>query len=136
MRPSESYQRIHLALAEALRSQGIEADLSQAQGPALGDCFAGAVKHDVMAGATKIAGGAQRRTRHGLLHQGSVQCAANLGPGFALALARTLAAFVEIWTPPSGLEEKVESLARKKYASPEFLRGPRAPKPFTADAMS
>ena len=33
----------------------------------------GQVRHDIVAGASKLAGAAQRRTRWGLLHQGSVQ---------------------------------------------------------------
>ena len=35
-------------------------------------CMAKPTKFDVMLGARKVGGGAQRRTRHGFLHQGSI----------------------------------------------------------------
>src|SRR6266436_888669 len=37
------------------------------------DCFANPVRADVMVNGRKVAGAAQRRTRAGLLHQGSIQ---------------------------------------------------------------
>lgn len=70
---SGSYQAIHEAVTQALKRQGFEAELApcclEAQSNA---CFQKPVKFDVVAGNSKLAGAAQRRTREGCLHQGSV----------------------------------------------------------------
>jgi lipoate-protein ligase A len=76
-RGAESYRRIHQALEEALGLEGMAARLSnggEQTGSAL--CFANPVPHDLVdpAGA-KLAGAGQRRTKTGLLHQGSVAAA-------------------------------------------------------------
>ena len=72
--PRESYRAIHSAIATWLELRGIITRLSPtpAGGPA-NVCFESAAEFDLVAGAQKVAGAAQRRTRHGLLHQGSVQ---------------------------------------------------------------
>lgn len=73
VRPAESYRRIHAVIAAAL---GGEANLqSETAVPAsAGACFVQPVRDDVLAcNGRKICGGAQRRTRRGFLHQGSVQ---------------------------------------------------------------
>ncbi|MGL5018429.1 MAG: lipoate--protein ligase family protein [Luteolibacter sp.] len=73
-RGAESYRRIHAALAETLTSGGIEVRVSgggEETGAAL--CFENPVHHDLLgAGGRKLAGAGQRRSRLGLLHQGSV----------------------------------------------------------------
>jgi lipoyl(octanoyl) transferase len=73
-RGAESYRRIHAALAETLIYSGIEARVSGGEeetGAAL--CFENPVHHDLLgAGGRKLAGAGQRRSRLGLLHQGSV----------------------------------------------------------------
>ena len=74
LRGAESYRMIHAALAAALVAEGLDARLStgaDATGVAL--CFENPVSHDLMdRGGRKLAGAGQRRTRRGLLHQGSV----------------------------------------------------------------
>ena len=68
------YQRVHAALSSALRDIGVPAVLTQATEPKLSEaCFANPVVSDVMEDGRKIAGAAQRKTRSGLLHQGSIQ---------------------------------------------------------------
>jgi lipoate-protein ligase A len=73
-RGAESYRRIHAALAETLVAGGLVARLSSGDeetGAAL--CFENPVHHDLIgAGDKKLAGAGQRRSRLGLLHQGSV----------------------------------------------------------------
>jgi lipoate-protein ligase A len=74
LRGAESYRIIHGALALALRQEGIDARLSTGQdqtGAAL--CFENPVGNDLIdLAGRKLAGAGQRRTRRGLLHQGSV----------------------------------------------------------------
>jgi lipoyl(octanoyl) transferase len=73
-RGAESYRRIHTALAETLVCGGVEARVSSGKeesGAAL--CFDNPVRHDLLgADGRKLAGAGQRRSRRGLLHQGSV----------------------------------------------------------------
>ncbi len=72
--PRESYRAIHAAISTWLEARGIVTRLSPV--PAVGPatvCFESAAESDLLAGTQKVAGSAQRRTRHGLLHQGSVQ---------------------------------------------------------------
>jgi len=97
-RATESYRIVHLALADALREQGLPTELEKRTstaddiepplvGPELakavtqaaaaqpaGVCFHRAEIYDVVHTATraKIAGAAQKRNKHGLLLQGSV----------------------------------------------------------------
>lgn len=79
MRASESYRLIHEALADALRAQGVPAALAESPpidpgaepGP-FGVCFQRAERFDVIVPAGKIAGAAQKRSKQGLLFQGSV----------------------------------------------------------------
>lgn len=73
-RGAESYRRLHAALAATLVAEGIDCRLSTGSdetGVAL--CFENPVSHDLVGpGGRKLAGAGQRRTRSGLLHQGSV----------------------------------------------------------------
>ena len=124
LRPDESYRILHLALAEAMRAAGIDAAVFDGGSAGEAECFAGPVRHDVVSGKTKIAGGAQRRTKRGLLHQGSIQ-SAGLGPDFAAVLAAHLAVENIPWSEPSGLEETISALASGKYGRDDFLRRER-----------
>jgi lipoyl(octanoyl) transferase len=71
---AESYCVIHKALAAALREEGKGVQLS-CDNPGVGEgiCFQHPVLHDLVHDdCTKLAGAGQRRTKKGLLHQGSV----------------------------------------------------------------
>lgn len=78
-RPAEAFRRVHAALAAALNSLGVTVEVYGATGIAAG--LGGACFHDrpvpgdLVGGASgrKVAGAAQRRTRAGLLHQGSIR---------------------------------------------------------------
>lgn len=136
LRPSESYLRIHAALVEALNDTGWHAKLAEDAAQAAGECFAAPVEHDVLANGSKIAGGAQRRTRHGLLHQGSVQTGKPLARNFGSFLAQRLASSVQEWAPSAGFEKEVGRLTEQKYAAEDFLEGPKLPMNFTGRRMS
>jgi lipoate-protein ligase A len=70
----ESYRRVHAWIQSAFLEQKIKTDLAPLPRQEVsGQCFVGAEQHDVLFGEKKIAGGAQRRNRHGLLIQGSIQ---------------------------------------------------------------
>ena len=98
-RPADSYSFIHSRLAFALSEAFPELKCAAQDAPkSSAACFENPVKGDLILGSHKIAGAAQRRTRQGLLHQGSV----HLGrPEFpqALKFARSLSATVEAFVP-------------------------------------
>lgn len=124
LRPDESYRVLHLALASALEDAGCEAVLFQGEAQGAAACFAGPVRYDVVDGTRKVAGGAQRRTKRGLLHQGSVR-QSGLEAGFGQRLAATLAAETEPWSPPESFEAETADLQTSKYGRDEFLRKER-----------
>jgi lipoate-protein ligase A len=70
----DSYRRVHEWVCAAFLKQGVATELAPGCRKALpGQCFVGHEKFDVLWHGQKIAGAAQRRTRAGLLIQGSVQ---------------------------------------------------------------
>jgi len=73
-RGAESYRLIHAALGEVLRSEGRVVRLSAGdEQTGAASCFENPVCYDLVdASGQKIAGAGQRRSRLGLLHQGSV----------------------------------------------------------------
>jgi lipoate-protein ligase A len=99
----ESYRIIHAALAEALGGAGVR--LAPDRGPARGgECFARPVEFDLIdAAGRKIAGAGQRRSKGGLLHQGSLAIGGD--PGLARRLAASLArAVVDFTSGPGPME--------------------------------
>lgn len=121
MRPSESYRALHESLAAALSQAGcIAPSLADHSAPGR-ECFAAPVLHDILCQGQKIAGGAQRRTKHGLLHQGSVQSTA-LGAEGGLLVARAMAEHTAIWTASTeSIEQETARLTKAKYANQSFL---------------
>lgn len=122
LRPADSYFALHRALTESLQAAGCPAALSDNQALAAASCFAGPVRHDVMLGDRKIAGGAQRRTKAGLLHQGSLQ-QDRLPADFAWQFAARMAETTDVWSPPQGIDGQILALQMEKYAREDFLHG-------------
>jgi lipoate-protein ligase A len=120
VRPAESYRRIHAAVAGALGGSAfLKCGSESAPG---GACFQRPVCDDVMeSGGNKICGGAQRRTRKGFLHQGSVQGCA-WPEDMDARLAGLLAERVEPYRVDEGIFTRAGELARVKYGAPEWLR--------------
>jgi lipoate-protein ligase A len=74
LRAAESYERMHQWIQRAFAPLGIVTELAPSCRKEIpGQCFAGYEKADVLWLGRKIAGAAQRRTKTGLLIQGSVQ---------------------------------------------------------------
>jgi hypothetical protein len=70
----QSYERIHRWILSAFVKVKIETALAPERRKAeAGQCFIGHEKFDLLWKGKKIAGAAQRRTRDGLLNQGSIQ---------------------------------------------------------------
>lgn len=93
MRGGESYRLLHECLATALAKEGLAVAMAVDTGDVEQSlCFRNPVPHDLLGGEGKLAGAGQRRTRRGLLHQGSVagRCEEELSLVRAEALARCL----------------------------------------------
>ncbi len=74
LKATASYERVHAWIQASFERLNITTELAMAPvADAPGQCFVGAEKSDVLWHGRKIAGAAQRRTRSGLLIQGSVQ---------------------------------------------------------------
>jgi lipoate-protein ligase A len=122
---AQSYQKIHSALAQALRQQGLDAKLATGAPSAGSQCFRSPVTADVMLEGHKIAGAAQRRSRHGTLHQGSIQLPDRTLDANALLLhlAETLEG--EGTSNPYDLStadtSAITTLAEQKYATAQWL---------------
>ena len=114
------YAEVHGAIVHALAAESSVALASSAAPKVSEACFANAVESDVISNGKKIAGAAQRRTRAGLLHQGSIQCE-TLPISFCDDFARALCpAFERNLSAPEVLE-RAEVIAREKYATREWL---------------
>jgi lipoate-protein ligase A len=69
----ESYCLVHRGVQAVLRACGIGAELTpEAAAVESEACFQKAVRFDIVSEGSKLSGAAQRRTREGLLHQGSI----------------------------------------------------------------
>ena len=125
-RAGRSYRWIHGALVETLAMLGVDCRLSHVGDTAGGaSCFDSPVAADVVTPqGAKLAGGAQRRARSGLLHQGSIQTAP-VADEIELEFARRLASRVERQPLPAGALEEAEALAEAKYRSAEWRSGLR-----------
>ena len=112
---------MHKAIRDALAEEGKAAELVRASAPKISDvCFANPVRHDLISGGRKLAGAAQRRTRRGVLQQGSIQLP-GLGKSFCNRLPAFLAMEIEEREMPASLLARATELAAQKYATPEWL---------------
>ena len=110
VRPGESYRMLHGILASVLRGLLPGVTTAEEDAPRVsGACFANPVKDDLLVGDCKVAGAGQRRTRKGLLHQGSIQVGS---PYFTQAkeFAARLSHSVEVIPLPAGVLERAREI--------------------------
>ena len=123
------YEKIHRALCSALAGHTQGAELVRVtnqvrtgdRGSYDNDCFANPVRADVMMDGRKIAGAAQRRTRRGLLQQGSIQGFArktDLAQKFAQALSANCSEF----EANEEIFRRAQEFAQQKYGTESWLR--------------
>ncbi len=125
----ESYQRVHEWIQSAFLKLGVPTELAPCCRKALpGQCFVGHEKFDVLWQGRKIAGAAQRRTRNGLLIQGSVQ-----SPPINIARSDWEQAMCETahlcygvswkeFAPGVSLSQRITELANKTYSQAAYNR--------------
>ena len=84
-------------------------------------CFANPVHADVLVNRRKVAGAAQRRTRTGLLHQGSIQNV-DLGNGLAERFAMELSSEAIARRLDGPILDRACEIAAQKYGTDAWLR--------------
>ena len=119
----DSYCHIHRGVQAALAACGIESELMPAPGAVESEaCFQKPVRFDVVSGGRKLSGAAQRRTREGLLHQGSILLPdparnARLRGVFADAFAASLELILSPGELTSAESVRAASLEHDRYAT-------------------
>ncbi len=122
LRTAESYRAVHAIIADVLGAVGRGVSLADSASPAASAaCFESPVQHDLLIGAIKVAGAAQRRTQYGLLHQGSIQMGSLPGE-FGRALASAFATQVSTRWLTTETVAKAEHLVTEKYGTDAWLR--------------
>lgn len=123
------YEKIHRALRHALNETGQRAVVAAGadRGGVTGVdapgyyCFARAVRADVIVDGRKVAGAAQRRTRCGLLQQGSIQ-----GVDFENDLAQRFIQALSAASSERKLDDAIlnraRELAEQKYGTEAWLQ--------------
>jgi lipoate-protein ligase A len=123
------YEKIHRALADALAERGQRATVAAIgdRGASVSDagynehCFANSVRADVMLNGRKIAGAAQRRTRRGLLQQGSIQYV-DLGNDLSERFAQALSTKCSERKIDNDVLKRACEFAKQKYGTEDWLR--------------
>jgi lipoyl(octanoyl) transferase len=130
------YEKIHQALADALSETGQPAVVAAGadRGPSSArvatwtgisdagySCFANPVRADVLIDGRKIAGAAQRRTRRGLLQQGSIQ-GIKLGNSLTEQFAQALSINCHERKVDEKILNRARELAEQKYGTESWLR--------------
>ncbi len=129
LRAAESYRLLHGVLAAAIAEAGPDLPALEQEalpGEAISRaCFVNAVRHDLLLAGEKVAGAAQRRTRQGWLHQGSVQLPgerAGLYERLRQTLPPALAAEVRARPLQPDEEDAAKRLSQAKYGTAGWLR--------------
>jgi len=120
---TNSYRRIHEWIQAAFAKLNLATELAPACSKALpGQCFQGHEMFDLLWRGQKVAGAAQRRTRDGLLIQGSVQprplsqARADWRQAMCDMAASAQGAQWVKFQPDAPLVEHAQLLARQKYS--------------------
>jgi lipoate-protein ligase A len=128
------YEKVHRVLCDAVGADGKRAVVAGGGDPGSAadtiriafsaggyNCFANPVRADVIVDGRKIAGAAQRRTRRGLLQQGSIQ-GIDLENGLAKRFAQELSANCSECEIDRKVLNRARELAQYKYGTDAWLR--------------
>jgi lipoate-protein ligase A len=133
----ESYHVFHRAIQRVLEAFGLKSSLAESEMPAVDrktmQCFTTPTRYDVLADGQKYAGAAQRRTREGILHQGSIKLEAANGERQALqqkliwGVKEEFCIGFDTFSPDDELVSIADELAENKYSTPEWNRNKSKP---------
>jgi lipoate-protein ligase A len=128
------YEKVHRALCDSLEGNGKHAVVAGGGDPGGAadamrtaltadgyHCFVNPVRADVIVDGRKIAGAAQRRTRRGLLQQGSIQ-GIDLDNGLSERFAVELSNNCQPRSLPKAVLCRAREIAAQKYGAEAWLR--------------
>jgi lipoyl(octanoyl) transferase len=128
------YEKVHRVLCDAVGGNGKRAVVAGGGNPGGAadatriafsaggyNCFANPVRADVIVDGRKIAGAAQRRTRRGLLQQGSIQ-GIDLENGLSERFAVELSNNCQPHSLPKAVRCRAREIAAQKYRAEAWLR--------------
>ena len=124
----ESYCVIHRGVQAVLAACGIKSELTPSAASAESDaCFQKPVRFDVVAAERKLSGAAQRRTREGMLHQGSILLPdpaknTELRHAFAKAFSAQLELSMKAGDLTPAESARAADLERDRYATEAWNR--------------
>jgi lipoate-protein ligase A len=122
----ESYRRVHEWIQAAFARANLATELAPCcRKEVPGQCFIGAEQFDVLWQGQKIAGAAQRRTRDGLLIQGSLQPPPDISrddfeKAFCEAARTQWGVEWQALDVDAVLKDRVSELARGKYSRKDY----------------
>lgn len=129
-----SYALVNAAVGAALQRCHLDGILAAQEIPAAVNrrtmvCFRTPTRYDVLVAGRKVAGSAQRRTRAGLLHQGSIHFGDRLPVPRAVLAQALLAGFraqfgitFTPWQPDDELLAHADRLVRQRYGTDAWNR--------------
>ena len=116
----ELYRLVHLAISNILLESGCQVEMVPVSDPVRSSaCFEKAVQFDLKLRDEKIAGAAIRRSRKGLLLQGSIQ-RLEVPAQFEVLLAGALGEQVDVSVVSDLMTEQAAHLAKEKYGAAEW----------------
>lgn len=122
LKTAESYRAIHERIAAAMNRAGVAVSMAGADNEKISQaCFENPTRHDILRQGRKIAGAAQRRTKFGLLHQGSIQNVA-LPVTFGESLAAEFSGRVNGRNIELADLNAAHALAESKYGTEAWIR--------------
>ena len=132
--PVESYNWLNRSVQESLNELDLRSSLAAQDIPKSVDragmvCFTTPTKYDLISDAGKIAGAAQRRTKMGMLHQGSIECkdyeqlnAASLREMMPHGFEKVIPCKFEAYDPWNIIKARALQLIEEKYANDKWNR--------------
>jgi len=126
LRAVASYRQLHEWVRSAFARLGLDTRLAlESRHPRPGECFAGHEVADVLWLGRKVAGAAQRRTRTGLLIQGSIQPPPGLTrhqwqEALCAAATERFGVSWEVWSADATLQASADQLLRDKYSRADY----------------
>ena len=127
-----SYDWLNRSVRQALHSLNLQADLADQEISSEVDrlsmiCFTNPTRYDVLLGDRKVAGSAQRRSKDGILHQGSLHFGGPLPVSREVLAEAMLRGFREVmkvqtepFQPDKAFLDAIEQRCREKYETVQW----------------
>ena len=131
-KPIESYNWLNRCVKQALEHLSMRSDLAQQDIPKSVDrdgmvCFTTPTRYDLLVGDKKVAGSAQRRTKEGMIHQGSIECEGfdflcpnHLRKALPIGFEKVIPSQFQHFSAFDLIEKRALELCKEKYLSSKW----------------